>query len=350
MHDASAIPVVGAVIALKLGPTGALPHSSLRGSPVGSSSVPNVSDTSSLDQRRGEVEHTVDAGRGITIHSYDWGGTGPTLVLAHATGLHAHVWQPLVARLRSSFHCIGVDLMAQGSSTAPTDGDLRWDGVATGLVAVLDDLELSGRGDVYAVGHSQGGFAVIEAELRRPGTFAAIFAYEPVIFPSLPGVMPDGTRPPNPMAVLTRRRRRTFVSHDAAVANFSSKPPFKQCDPEVIESYVRWGFRLTGVVADNGDAEIGLVCSPETEGDLFEGVATDVFPRLPDLRCPVVYGLGDEPGNFSVVVPLAAENTPQGRLLRLPGRTHFGILEGTDQISTIVTDALLGSSSDAHHA
>lgn len=305
---------------------------------------------SSPDQHHGEVEHRVDAGRGITICAYDWGGTGPTLVLAHATGLHAHVWLPLVARLRSSFRCIGVDLMAQGASTVPIDGDLRWDGVATGLVAVLDTLELSSRGDVYAIGHSQGGFAVIEAELRRPGTFGAIFAYEPVVFPPVPGMSAGDTWPSNPMAVLTRRRRRTFVSHDTAVANFASKPPFKQCDPEVIESYVRWGFLPTGAVDGNGDAEIGLVCLPETEASLFEGSVTDVFARLPELRCPVIYGLGEEPGNFSEVVPLAAENTPRGSLMRLPGRTHFGILEGIDEMSTIVTEALLRSSSNGRHA
>ena len=286
------------------------------------------------------------------MHAYDWGGTGPTLVFAHATGLHAHVWLPLVAPLRTSFRCVGVDLMAQGASTEPTDGDLRWDGVATGLVAVLDALKLSGRGDVFGIGHSQGGYAVIEAELRRPGTFAALFVHEPVVFPPMPGMAPGETWPSNPMATLTRRRRRTFVSHDAAVTNFASKPPFGKCDIEVVESYVRWGFRPTGEVSETGDAEIGLLCSPETEGNLFEGSVTDVFSRLGQVRCPVTFALGEEPGTFIDVVPRAAEATPNGRLLRLPGRTHFGILEGIDEMSVIVRDALLSDSgrSRAAHA
>ena len=302
---------------------------------------------SSVGAPFGEVEHVIDGGRGIYMHAYDWGGDGPPLVLAHATGLHAHVWLPMVERLRMTFRCIGVDLMAQGASSGPADGDLRWDGVASSLVAVLDALELSGRGDVYGVGHSQGGFAVIEAELRRPGTFASLFVHEPVVFPPMAGMLPGDTWPSNPMSILTRRRRRTFVSHDIAVKNFAAKPPFERCDPEVVESYVRWGFRPTGVVSENGEEEIGLVCSPETEGDLFEGSVTDVFSRLPMLHCPVIYGLGEELGGFTDVVPLAAVATSRGRLLHLPGRTHFGILEGIDDMSVVVREALLGPTRDA---
>jgi pimeloyl-ACP methyl ester carboxylesterase len=288
-----------------------------------------------------EVEHIIDAGRGIHMHAYDWGGEGPTLILSHATGLHAHVWLPLVTHLRSSFRCIGIDLMAQGRSSAPIDENLQWDGVAAGVVAVLDDLGLSGLGDVYGIGHSQGGYAVLEAELRRPGTFRAIFAYEPVVFPPLHGMSPGDVWPDNPMAVLTRRRRRTFVSAEAAVANFASKPPFGRCDRAVVESYVHWGFRETGKVSESGEHEIGLLCSPETEAGLFQGSVTNVFSRLPELTTRVVYGLGEEPGTFIDIVPRAHEATPGSTLMRFPGRTHFGVLEGIDEMAVIVRDALL---------
>lgn len=284
----------------------------------------------------------IDAGRGIHMHAYDWGGEGPTLVFSHATGLHAHVWLPLVTKLRSSFRCLGIDLMAQGASSAPTDNNLHWDGVAAGVVAVLDDLGLSGAGEAFAIGHSQGGYAVLEAELRRPGTFRSIFVYEPVVFPPLPGMSPGDVWPDNPMAVITRRRRRTFVSAEAAVANFASKPPFGRCDHAVVESYVHWGFRETGVVTEHGKNEIGLVCSPETEAGLFQGSVTDIFSRLPELTTHVIYGLGEEPGTFIDVVPRANDVTPGSTLMRFPGRTHFGVLEGVDEMALIVRDALLG--------
>lgn len=309
------------------------------GAPVVSNPVPE--DLAARLRPYDEVEHVIDAGRGIRMHAYDWGGNGPTLVLSHATGLHAHVWLPLVTELRSSFRCVGIDLMAQGASSAPTDNNLHWDGVAAGVVAVLDHLELSGHGEAFAIGHSQGGYAVLEAELRRPHTFQSIFAYEPVVFPPLPGMSPGDVWPDNPMAVLTRRRRRTFVSADAAVTNFASKPPFGRCDHSVIESYVHWGFQPTGVVSESGEQQIGLRCSPETEAGLFQGSVTDVFSRLPQLATRVVYGLGEEPGTFIDVVPRAHEETPHSSLLHFPGRTHFGILEDVKDMAVIVRDALL---------
>ena len=39
----------------------------------------------------------------------------------------------------------------------------------------------AGSGDVACFGHSLGGTLALAAELRRPGTFAAMFLYEPVI-------------------------------------------------------------------------------------------------------------------------------------------------------------------------
>ena len=36
-------------------------------------------------------------------------------------------------------------------------------------------------GEVFCFGHSVGGTLALAAEMRRPGTFAAMFLYEPVI-------------------------------------------------------------------------------------------------------------------------------------------------------------------------
>ena len=134
-----------------------------------------------------------------------------------------------------------------------------------------------------------------------------------------------------------------------AIANFAKKPPFGQCDRSVVQSYVYWGFHPTGVIDAQGDAEIGLVCSPETEAGLFRSSVTDIFGRLSQLRCHVTYGLGEEAGNFGEVVPLAAAATPNGELLRLPARTHFGILEGIDEMAVVIRASLLGSSDASSH-
>lgn len=176
---------------------------------------------------------------GLQIPSYDWGGDGPPLIIAHATGLHAHTYAPLAARLRSHFHCYALDIRGQGDAGVPDDGDFAWAGVADDFTAVLDGLGLSGRGDVYGVGHSQGGYSVLQGEILRPGTFAGLFGFEPVVF-----TLPEGhTFNPgdSAMVVQARKRREVFASREAAYENYRSKPPFSLIDDDALRAYVEWG-------------------------------------------------------------------------------------------------------------
>ena len=46
---------------------------------------------------------------GVEVAAYDLGGKGPPLLLAHATGFHAHVFVPLAGRLAGRFHCFAFD-------------------------------------------------------------------------------------------------------------------------------------------------------------------------------------------------------------------------------------------------
>ena len=46
----------------------------------------------------------------------------------------------------------------------------------------------------------------------------------------------------NPLSAGARRRRETFPIAEDAFVNFSSKPPFADLDPEVLELYVEAGF------------------------------------------------------------------------------------------------------------
>ena len=79
---------------------------------------------------------------------------------------------------------------------------------ADDVLAVVDALGLDG---CVAAGHSKGGASLLLAEERRPGTFAALWCFEPIVFPG-GGPGPDGE---NPMAAGARRRRSTFPSRRA---------------------------------------------------------------------------------------------------------------------------------------
>ena len=184
---------------------------------------------------------------GVDLAVYDFGGTGPDLLLVHATGFCAGVLLPLAGALSDRFHCHAVDLRGHGRSGRRADGDFAWSGFATDVLTVVDRLGLDRP---LGFGHSCGGASLLLAEQARPGTFAGLYLFEPV-------VLPDRTAPfpveENPLSRGARRRRETFPSADEAFVNFSSKPPFDDLDPDVLRRYVEDGFEVVPA-ADGGDA------------------------------------------------------------------------------------------------
>jgi pimeloyl-ACP methyl ester carboxylesterase len=264
---------------------------------------------------------------GVVVVVHDLGGDGPPLLLCHATGFHGRVWQPVADRLPHR-HCFAPDLRGHGD-TPPGHGDLAWDGFADDVLAVVDVLGLA---NVLAVGHSKGGAALLLAEQARPGTFAGLYLYEPVVFPPSTFVGAD-----NPLAIGAARRRATFDSFDAAYENFAGKPPLDRLDPAVLRAYVEHGFRL------QADGTVTLKCRPEVEAATFAmGARHGAFERLGEVRCPVTIArgaYGDERSPANIAAALA-EALPHGRLDEHPELGHFGPLEDPAAIAACIDAAL----------
>ena len=296
--------------------------------------VPDFPDTPLATLPFDEVMRRFESTGGVQVATYDWGGDGPPLVFAHATGLHAHVWVPLAQRLRTTFRCYAVDLRAQGETGAGNPPAFDWENGALDFVAALDGLGLSGRGDVHGVGHSLGGYSIYQGELRRPGTFRHLFGFEPVTFPASEGGQSAMAEGDNLMANLARKRREVFPSRTAAYNNYRSKLPFSTIDDDALRSYVQWGFD------DLDDGTVRLKCRGEHEAAIFSNSFTDTLERLPQIGCKVTLGLAEftNPG-FLMAVPLQAEQLRHGTLRHFPDRTHFGILERIDEMATVIRDA-----------
>jgi pimeloyl-ACP methyl ester carboxylesterase len=284
----------------------------------------------------GERVATFESSNGVRVPTYDWGGDGPPLVFAHATGLHAHVWIPLVTRMRAHFHCYGIDVRGQGNANLPSDGNLTWPKITQDYAAALDGLGLSGRSDVFGIGHSQGGFGLITAELERPGTFSHIFGFEPVLYPLPAGQTPD-TAVDNHMSVVAIKRREIFASRAAAYVNYQAKLPFRDADDDVTRCYAQWGF------SEIPDGTVRLKCRAATEAALFANSGTQAFERIHTIGCRVTLGLSEfTTPNFAESIPLAHKEIPNSEVMHFPGRTHFGILRGTDEIASTLTSLFLG--------
>ena len=259
-------------------------------------------------------------------------------MLVHATGLCAQVFTPLAAHLGDRFHCWGLDLRAHGRSGRPSDGDLAWTGFAVDVLSVVDHL---GMDTPFGFGHSCGGAAVLMAEEQRPGTFSALYCFEPVVMPGTPD---PASVADNPLSIGARRRRETFPSSESALANFSSKPPFGDFDPAALAAYVDGGFEPVPVEEGGDGATVRLRCRREDEAEIYaRGFSHPAYGHLHEIGCPVTLGCGAETDSFGPEALNAdARQLRRARVEVLPGIGHFGPLQQPAQVARSVTMALAG--------
>ncbi len=272
---------------------------------------------------------------------------GPTMLAAHATGFCGPVWGPFAERLHSTIGAsvVAPDLRGHGETALPSGVVLDWDGFADDVLAVVAALGLEGA---VGVGHSKGGAALLRAEARRPGTFAALWCFEPVVFPP---EYATGRFEDNPLAAGALRRRDVFPSRAEAEANYAAKPPLGAFDERVRAAYVTGGFRP--VDPDDPDGPVQLRCRPEVEAETYRmGTAHNTFSFLADVRCPVTIAAGGPqppgPGNFATAI---VDALPDGRLADYPDLGHFGPLTDperiADDVATFLVEVGLASPSSA---
>lgn len=269
---------------------------------------------------------------GVRVAFTDLGGSGPPAVFAHATGFHGHVWRPVIRHLGDGARSIVFDERGHGD-TPPSEAGQSWHGFARDALAVVDELGLDRP---FGVGHSAGGAALLLAELARPGTFRALWVFEPIVPPLPAGGSPPFPSTANPLAEGARRRREVFDSRDAAYDNYASKPPFSALDPEALRAYVDFGF------ADLEDGTVRLKCRRDVEAATYEmAVQHGASSRVHEVGCPVVLASGgrtDTPFGPALMEQLA-ERIPQGRAEPFPELGHFGPLQEPDTIAASIRRA-----------
>ncbi|HUY20785.1 MAG TPA: alpha/beta hydrolase [Acidimicrobiales bacterium] len=269
---------------------------------------------------------------GVAVAYYELGGVGPPLLLVHATGFCGPVLAPLAARLGDHFRCVALDLRAHGASGPPPGADFDWHGFAADVLAVVDHLGIEGA---VGFGHSCGGASLLLAEEARPGTFAGLYCFEPVVYPGDEPLAPTYAR--NPLSASALRRRPRFGSRGEALANFSGKPPFDGLHPEALAAYVDNGF----APLDGGG--IGLRCRRGDEAAVYaHAFSHDAFARLGLVRCPVTLACGADTDGFGPDLLAAyAGRLPAATTVVLAGIGHFGPLEDPDAVAGSVAGALV---------
>jgi len=255
----------------------------------------------------------IESTDGVQVALHDFGGTGPTLLILHATGFHGWCYEPIARRLTDSFHVIAPDLRGHGDSVYPDGTSMDWWKMAEDVQSVIRHV---GDGEpLRAVGHSMGGSSILMAELLRPGTFSQGWLFEPIVIPDMPNP------PPNTMPDNARRRRDRFGSRNEAFERYSSRPPFSGVDRDTLRAYVDHGF------ADHPDGGVILKCPGEIEAQIFESTVVGLFPRLGEVQTNIMVVQSGDGGMPASVAPAIAQALPNCTLSTWPNQSHFGPFE-----------------------
>ena len=265
---------------------------------------------------------------GIELAVWDWPGSGPPLLFAHATGFHARCWDQIV-RAFPDRRAIAVDLRGHGRSSKPAP-PYYWIDFAADLAAAAESL---GIVECIGVGHSMGGHTLAATVARRPETCAKLLLIDPTIFPRKYYGQPAGDS-----SYIARRRNR-FSSPEEMYQRFQDRPPFVTWQPEVLHDYCEYGL----LAADDGYV---LACPPEVEAAIYPmsvDPGSDIYDLLPLVRQPVTVlraGIQWVPGvfnlNSSPTAPDLASHFPDGRDIVLEGRGHYIPMEAPQ----LVVDAI----------
>ena len=247
---------------------------------------------------------------GLRLAAYRFGGSGPPLMLVHATGFHAHCWLPLLDVLRPHFSLYAFDLRGHGESEAPADpAAFAYARMARDLLSVADHVRLD---RFTALGHSVGAALIVQASIWRPGAITRAVLFEPIVLP------PD-QKDETVAASAARTRRTIFESTTQMIERWSSRGPFATFDPPALAAYVEYGVR------DLPDGTVTLKCSREAEVATFlQDTGSGIWEQLAGYATPSLVLSGGR--STSRAAPLTGQQVAlmqHAREERHPELSHF---------------------------
>jgi lipase len=259
---------------------------------------------------------------------WEFPGSGPTVLFAHATGFHARCWDQIVCRLPVAWRVIAVDLRGHGRSFQAVRRPTRWKQFGEDVAAIAQTLGLR---DAIGVGHSMGGHSVLHSVTLRPETYGSLLLLDPVVMP------PRFYGTPLMNDHYTRKRRNQWSSGEEMFERYQSRAPFSTWDRETLHDYCRYALREGTTV---------LACDPDFEASIYEACSdaeSNLHPDLPKISCPALVirskfdmGEGEFDMNWSPCDPGLAGLLPKGRDYQA-GTGHFIPMEDPG----LVADAIL---------
>ena len=194
---------------------------------------------------------------------FEWGerGEGPSLLLLHAPGFHARLWDQIVAALPAGTHVVAPDHRGHGRSYRPATL-ASWTATADVLLPLLDGL---GGHPLVGCGHSMGAYILTRLASQRPAAFRHLVLIDPVIMDPASYEGEAAKVIPDPAGHPVARRRNVWTDAEEMRARFADRPPYANWDPRVLADYCTYGLLLA---ADGEGFE--LACPPALEASVYQ--------------------------------------------------------------------------------
>lgn len=293
-----------------------------------SNSPPAASPTASPVLAPAERRIAVPGG---AIFALDWGGTGPTLLFAHATGMCAPLYRDLLAPLAGQFRILAFDARGHGRTDLPADPShvpTDWKPYRADLAALVAAL---GTGPVFLAGHSFGATVALEAAVDTPGLARAVLLLDPafISFAHAQGyaaARAAGESPPNIMAEKAAKRRAHFASLADARAAWAGRGVFAGWPDSALDAYLEGGLK-------HDPTGVHLACRPAWEASSFRGVSTTLEASIRACRIPFALLAGGEgstvsPEDFATITACHPEMPAE----RFPDTGHFFPITHPDRV------------------
>jgi len=211
---------------------------------------------------------------------FEWGdpGEGASVLLLHATGFHARLWDRVVAALPAGTHVVAPDHRGHGRSFRP-ESLSDWTGNARALLPLLDHF---GRRSFVGCGHSMGGYVLTRLAAERADAFRHLILIDPVIM--APGLYAgQADQPvPEPADHPVSRRRNQWASVEEMRARFADRSPYSGWEPAVLDDYCTYG-----LLPASSCEGLELACPPTLEASMYQNaLRTDPYAWLADLKAP----------------------------------------------------------------
>jgi lipase len=261
----------------------------------------------------------------------EYPGTGPTVVMLHATGFQPWLWHPIARELAGPYRVIA-PYMCDHRVLDPRGGGLSWLLLADDLRSLLEKL---GVERPAMVGHSMGATVASIAEANAGPLASRMVLIEPIFLPSVFYEI-DITVEQHPLASRSIKRRSAWEDEGEAREYLRTRELFKAWDGEMLDLYLEHGMTK----AENG--ALTLACQPEREAALFMGGrAQDPWQLLERISCPVLLVEGGESENRLVVdIERAGSMIPKAELRVVEGAGHLVPMEKPAETLALIREFL----------